>query len=138
MIFMRRTDKLDGSEGLAQPVVHGDSASTMPEAFAGMYQTGYNDGYTSGQESGFRKGFKEGYAAAHTGPSGVAVTASTGAASAPKGGLQRMLLGLPCARCGAYFDRDETNCTACGLPTRELFLGDSRERSRPPKTSIGS
>src|SRR5207244_9834769 len=62
--LMRRTDKPNGSEALAQPVIHGDGVSTMPEAFAGMYQTGYNDGYTSGQETGYRKGFEEGYAAA--------------------------------------------------------------------------
>ena len=58
---MRRSDNPNGSEALAHPVVHGDGVSTMPEAFAGMYQTGYNDGYTTGQEAGYRKGFEEGY-----------------------------------------------------------------------------
>ena len=115
---MRRTDKPNGSDALAHQVVHGDGASTMPEAFAGMYQTGYNDGYTSGQEAGFRKGFEEGYAAAHKGPNGAAVTSAAEAAPAPKRGPRRMLLGLPCANCGAYFPSDETHCSACKLRQR--------------------
>src|SRR5438094_10678864 len=102
---MRKTDKPNGSDALAHSVVHGDGASTIAEAFAGMYQTGYNDGYTSGQETGYRKGFEEGYAAAHKGPNGAAVIPE--AISAPKCGPRRLLLGLPCANCGAYFDRDE-------------------------------
>jgi hypothetical protein len=89
----------------------------MPEAFAGMYQTGYNDGYTSGQESGYRKGFEEGYAAAHKGPNG-AVIAVAETVSAPKRGPRRMLLGLPCPNCGAYFPSDVTDCPACRLPQK--------------------
>ena len=115
---MRKTDKPNGSDALAHSVVHGDGASTMPEAFAGMYQTGYNDGYTSGQESGYRKGFEEGYAAAHKGPNGAAVMSAAEAAPAPKRGPRRMLLGLPCANCGAYFPSDATDCPACRLPQR--------------------
>ena len=118
---MRRTDKPNGPEALAQPVIHGDGVSTMPEAFAGMYQTGYNDGYTSGQESGFRKGFEEGYAAAHKGPNGAAVMSAAEAASAPKRGPRRMLVGLPCATCGAYFPSDDTHCSACKLPQKRVL-----------------
>ena len=115
---MRRTDKPNGSEAQAEHMVHGDGASTVPEAFAGMYQTGYSDGYTTGQGAGFRQGFEEGYAAAHKGPDGAAVMPE--AISAPKCGPRRLLLGLPCANCGAYFDRDETHCTACKLPQKRV------------------
>jgi len=115
---MRTTDKPNGSEALAHSIVHGDGATTMPEAFGGMYQTGYNDGYTSGQESGFRKGFEEGYAAAHKGPNGAAVMSTAEAAPAPKRGPRRLLVGLPCTNCGAYFDRNETHCTACKAPNK--------------------
>jgi hypothetical protein len=116
---MRRTDKPNGPEALVQPVIHGDGFSTMPEAFAGMYQTGYNDGYTRGQQSGFRKGFEEAYAAAHKDPNGTAVM-SAAEAAAPKRG-PRMLLGLPCANCGAYFPSDETHCSACKLPQKRVL-----------------
>jgi hypothetical protein len=116
---MRRTDKPNGSSVLAQPVVHGDGVSTMPEAFAGMYQTGYNDGYTSGQESGYRKGFEEGYAAAHKGPNGAAVMSAAEAIQAKKRGPRRMLLGLPCANCGAYFASDAAHCPACRVPQKK-------------------
>src|SRR4051794_25491618 len=115
---MRRNDKPNGSGTLAPPGVHADGASTMPDAFGGMYQSGYDDGYAAGKEAGFCKGFKEGYAAAHAGPIGVAVTLSTDAASAPKRGPRRLLVGLPCANCGAYFDRNETHCTACRAPNK--------------------
>jgi len=115
---MRRTDKPNGSDALPHQVVHGDGASTVPEAFAGMYQTGYSDVYTAGQGAGFRQGFEEGYAAAHKGPDGAAVMPE--AISAPKCGPRRLLLGLPCANCGAYFDRDETHCTACKLPQKRV------------------
>jgi hypothetical protein len=114
---MRRADKPNGPEALAQPVIHGDGVSTMPEAFAGMYQTGYSDGYTTGQGAGFRQGFEEGYAAAHKGPNGVAVL-SAETTPAPKRGPRRLFVGLPCTNCGAYFDRDETHCTACKFPQR--------------------
>jgi hypothetical protein len=113
---MRKTDKSNGSDALA--VVQGDGVSTMPEAFAGMYQTGYNDGYTSGQESGFRKGFEEGYAAAHKGPNGAAVMTAAEIAPAPKRGPRRMLLGLPCTKCGVYFASDESHCPGCRLPQK--------------------
>jgi hypothetical protein len=92
---MRKTDKPNDTVVVAQQVVHGDGASTVPEVFAGMYQTGYSDGYTAGQGAGFRQGFEEGYAAAHKGPNGAAVMSAAEAAPAPKRGLQRMLLGLP-------------------------------------------
>ena len=115
---MRRTDKPNGPEALAQPAIHGDGVSTMPEAFAGMYQTGYDEGYANGKEAGFRKGFEEGYAAAHKGPNGAAVMSAAETAPAPKRGPRRVLVGLPCTNCGAYFDRDETHCTACKLPHR--------------------
>ena len=115
---MRKTDKPNDTVVVAQQVVHGDGASTVPEAFAGMYQTGYSDGYTTGQGAGFRQGFEEGYAAAHKGPNGAAVIPE--AISAPKCGPRRLLLGLPCANCGAYFDRDETHCTACKLPQKRV------------------
>jgi hypothetical protein len=115
---MRRTEKPNGSEALVQSVVHGDGISTMPEPFAGMYQTGYSDGYTSGQEAGFRQGFEEGYAAAHKGPNGAAVMTAAETAPAPKRGPRRMLLGLPCAKCGAYFPSDVTDCPACKLPPK--------------------
>ena len=118
---MRRTDKPNGSDLVATHAVHGDGASTMPEAFAGMYQTGYYDGYTNGQESGFRKGFEGGYAAAHKGPHGAAAMSAAEATPAPKGGLRRMLLGLPCANCGAYFPSDETHCSACKLPQKRVL-----------------
>jgi hypothetical protein len=117
---MRKTDKPTGSDALAHQVVHGDRASTMPEAFAGMYQTGYNDGYTRGQESGFRRGFEEAYAAAHKGPNGTAVM-SPAEVAAPKRGPRRMLLGLPCANCGAYFPNDEAHCSACKLPQKKVL-----------------
>jgi hypothetical protein len=118
---MRRTDKPNGSEALAQPVIHGDGVSTMPEALAGMYQTGYNDGYTSGQETGFRQGFEEGYAAAHQGPNGAPVMSAAEAAPAPKREPRRKLLGLPCANCGAYFASDVTDCPACKLPQNKVM-----------------
>ena len=118
---MRKTDKSNGSDALAHQMAHGDSASTMPEVFAGMYQTSYNDGYTSGQESGFRKGFEEGYAAAHKGPNGAAVMSAAEEAAAPKRGPRRLLVGLPCGNCGAYFDRDETHCTACKFPQKRVL-----------------
>ncbi len=117
---MRRTDKPNGSDVVATHAVHGDGASTMPEAFAGMYQTGYNDGYTSGQESGFRKGFEEGYAAAYKGPNGTAAM-SAAEEAAPKLGPRRILLGLPCAKCGAYFPSDDTHCSACKLPQKRVL-----------------
>jgi len=115
---MRRTEKPNGSDTLAEPVLNTDTNSAMPDAFGGMYQSGYDAGYAAGKEAGFCKGFKEGYAAAHAGPSGAAVTPSMDGASAPKRGPRRLLVGLPCANCGAYFDRNETHCTACRAPNR--------------------
>ena len=113
---MHRTDKPNGTVAVAQQVLHGDGASTMPEHFAGMYQTGYDEGYASDKEAGFRKGFEEGYAAAHKSPDGAALMSTAEAAPAPKRGLRRLLVGLPCTNCGAYFDRHETHCTACKFP----------------------
>jgi len=115
---MRRIDKPNRSEALTHPSVHGDDGSATPEAFGGMYQAGYDEGYASGKEAGFRRGFEEGYAAAHRGPNGDAVMPIAEAASAPKRGPRRLLIGLPCVNCGAYFDRDETHCTACRAPNR--------------------
>src|SRR5438552_1183828 len=110
---MRRIDKPNRSEALTHPSVHGDDGSAMPEAFGGMYQAGYDEGYASGKEAGFRRGFEEGYAAAHQREDDAAVISSAAGAPAPKRGPRRLLVGLPCTNCGAYFDRDETHCTAC-------------------------
>src|SRR5882724_11900279 len=107
---MRKTDKPNDTVIVAQQVVHGDGASTMPEAFGGMYQTGYDEGCASGKEAGFRRGFEEGYAAAHKRSDDAAVMSTAEAAPAPKRGPRRLLVGLPCTNCGAYFDRDETHC----------------------------
>jgi hypothetical protein len=115
---MRRTDKPNGPEALAQPGIHGDDVSTMPEAFAGMYQTGYDEGYASGKEAGFRRGFEAGFTAAHKRSDDAGVMSAAEVAPAPKRGPRRLLVGLPCINCGAYFDRDETHCTACKFPQR--------------------
>jgi len=124
---MKTTEKANTALPLAMPVSKDDRASSMPEAFAGMYQAGFESGYNSGREAGYQKGFVEGYAAIHQGPSNGAAldpdTRKVGAPGAlqaavkgkpaPKVGPRRMLLGMPCARCRVYLLSEETHCPCC-------------------------
>ena len=114
---MKTNEKTDTALPLALPVSKGDGLiSSMPEAFAGIYQAGFESGYSSGREAGFR----EGYAAAHQGPTnGAAVTSAADTKTAPKRGPRRMLLGMPCPKCGIYLYSEETNCPRCGLPRKK-------------------
>ena len=113
---MKTNEKIDTALPLAMPVSKGDGLSSMPEAFAGVFQAGFEAGYNSGRDAGYQKGFGEGYAAAHQGPTnGAAVTSAADAKTAPKRGPRRMLLGMPCAKCGIYLYSEETNCPGCGL-----------------------
>src|SRR5437016_7288358 len=109
---MKTNEKTDTALPLALPVSKGDGLiSSMPEAFAGIYQAGFESGFSSGREAGFR----EGYAAAHQGPNnGAAVTSAADAKTAPKGGPRRLLLGMPCQKCGIYLRSVETHCPSCG------------------------
>ena len=122
---MNTTEKTNGSHrlALAYPAVrigvsHGaasdgnqDKPSPIPGEFLGPYRAGYEAGFIGGQEAGF----KEGYAAAHQGPTnGAAVTSASETKTAPKGGLRRMLLGMPCPKCRVYLHDGETHCPSCG------------------------
>jgi hypothetical protein len=108
---MKTNEKTDTALLLALPVSRGDGISSMPEAFAGIYQAGFESGYSSGREAGF----KEGYAAAHQGPTnGAAGTSAAETKTVPKGGLRRMLLGMPCPKCRVYLHDGETHCPSCG------------------------
>ena len=113
---MNTDEKTDTVLELALPGSKGDGISTISEAFSGGYQVGFESGYDSGRDAGFRHGFEEGYAAAHKGPSGAAVTSAVEVKTAPKGGPRRMLLGMPCHKCGIYLRSEETHCPSCGLP----------------------
>ena len=122
---MNTTEKTNGSHrlALAYPAVriavsHGaasdgnqDELSPIPGEFLGPYRAGYEAGFISGPDAGFR----EGYAAAHQGPNnGAAVTSAADAKTAPKGGPRRLLLGMPCQKCGIYLRSVETHCPSCG------------------------
>jgi len=125
--FMKTTEKTDTALPLGLPVSKDDGASSMPEAFAGMFQAGFESGYSSGREAGYQKGFVEGYAAAHQGPSNEAALdpdtlkvrmpgtpqAAVEGKPAPKVGPRRMLLGMPCTTCRVYLLSDETHCPCC-------------------------
>ena len=113
---MKTNVKTDTALPLALPVSKGDGLiSSMPEAFAGIYQAGFESGYSSGREAGYQKGFAEGYAGAHQGPSnGAAGTSAAETKTGPKSGPRRMLLGMPCQKCGIYLRSVETHCPSCG------------------------
>jgi hypothetical protein len=128
---MKTNEKTNRALTLSLPVSKDDGASSMPEAFAGMFQAGFESGYHSGREAGYQKGFVEGYAAVHQGPNnGAALDPDTRKArapgamqavegkSAPKVGPRRMLLGMPCKTCRVYLMRDETHCPSCKQPVR--------------------
>ena len=127
---MNTTEKTNGSHrlALAYPAVrigvsHGaasdgnrDELSPIPGEFLRPYRAGYEAGFISGWEAGFR----EGYAAAHQGPTnGAAGTSAAETKTAPKGGPRRMLLGMPCPKCGIYLYSKETHCPGCGLPDKD-------------------
>ena len=122
---MNTTEKTNNSHrlALAYPAVgigvrHGaasdgnqDEPSPIPGKFLGQYRAGYEAGFVGGHEAGF----KEGYAAAHQGPTnGAAGTSAAETKTVPKGGLRRMLLGMPCPKCRVYLHDGETHCPSCG------------------------
>ena len=112
---MKTNEKTDTVLPLAIPISSGDGLSSIPEAFAGIYQAGFGSGYSSGREAGYQKGFAEGYAAAHQGPTnGAAGTSAAETTTALKGGPRRMLLGMPCPKCRVYLHDGETHCPSCG------------------------
>jgi len=129
---MNTNEENDTALPLALPVSKDDGASSMPEAFAGMFQAGFESGYRSGREAGYQKGFVEGYAAVHQGPSNGAardpdprkvrapgaLQAAVEGKPAPKVGPRRMLLGMPCATCRVYLLSDETHCPCCKQPVK--------------------
>jgi hypothetical protein len=81
-----------------------------------MYQAGFEAGYKSGREAGYQQAFRESIAAVHQGPNGASEATAVKGKPAPKLGLRRMLLGMPCKNCRVYLLSDETYCPCCKQP----------------------
>jgi rubrerythrin len=115
---MKAKENTNGSGTLAQGS-NGHDLSPMPEGFGALYQAAYESGYAKGREAGHRQGFTESYAAAHQDvQQSAAVASAFEGKTAQKREPRRVLLGMPCEKCGVYLHSDEAYCPSCGLPRK--------------------
>jgi len=121
---MKTSEKRNGTQvlevTLAKPT-NGDGLSSMPEAFAGMFQAGYDSGYRSGHEAGYRQGLEAGRL---EGQAALPQSGNARAAAAPESNAavipQSRLFGLPCTKCRRLMYSDEDRCPYCKAPKAAL------------------
>jgi len=94
----------------------GESLSRKPEELEALCQAAYQTGFTSGRKIGYRQGYKAGYANGRKQDNGGILVKKTGTRNGGIRPSQRLLLGLPCTNCGAYFYSDEVQCPRCETP----------------------
>jgi hypothetical protein len=112
---MSNRDKTDVAL-LAAPNTQSSANAARPLELAA--QAEYEAGYKEGWEAGYREAFSKSIAAGQC-PNRALTRASKEGEPAPKTGLRRMLLGMPCRNCGVYLLSHETHCPCCRQLVKE-------------------
>lgn len=121
--------------------LNGNSAVEHPLDLDSLHQAAYEVGYARGHEAGFRTGYREGFRDGEQRAEGTrdqaipssknhsTETPAGSKAAGSEGVPGPRLLGLPCAKCGAFFFSDEAHCPRCKT-ARKAETGGQRPGTR--------